>query len=218
MIRGIALLALAVTACGGTGGGVLLVTVGATGRVPSVASLRVSVSNAGVMATPVTVPLRGGAADIPPARTLTLSFSPDRSGNVHVNVDALGSDGRTIASAGADSTITPGQDTMATVTLPGIDLPDMGVDMTAHDAALDAGVRDGAFDAAGRDSESDAAARSPDMTTLPAVYTVRGATSGLGAGRSTGGAFVLSGSIGIPQPRIASNGGNFTLIPLVPGR
>lgn len=57
----------------------------------------------------------------------------------------------------------------------------------------------------------------PDMTMVAAAYTLRGATSGLGGGRSTGGTFVLSGSIGIPQPRVPSSGGKFTLLPLVPG-
>lgn len=56
-----------------------------------------------------------------------------------------------------------------------------------------------------------------DMATATPVYTLRGATSGLGRGRSTGGSLVLSGSIGIPQPRVVSTGGKFTLMPLVPG-
>jgi hypothetical protein len=57
----------------------------------------------------------------------------------------------------------------------------------------------------------------PDLSMPPKVYVLRGATSGLGGGRSSGGPFVLMGAIGLPQPRVVSSGGKFTLLPLVPG-
>jgi hypothetical protein len=132
---------LALAGCSGGGGGILLVTVDATGRVPSVDSLRVTVSSGGQTASPVAVKLQGGPADIPPERTFSLSFTPDRSGAVHVAVDALGLDSRTIASAGGDGTITPGAETTATVTLPGVAVvEDMGgADLAGRDSGLDAG-------------------------------------------------------------------------------
>lgn len=61
-------------------------------------------------------------------------------------------------------------------------------------------------------------AASPDLGVLPPHYTVRGGASGLGGGRSTGGTFALSGAIGLPQVRVVSSGGRFTVVPLVPGK
>lgn len=74
-------------------------------------------------------------------------------------------------------------------------------------------VSDGGGGAASPDLVS-----SPDLTVLPPHYTVRGGASGLGGGRSTGGTFALSGAIGLPQVRVVSSGGRFTVVPLVPGK
>ena len=127
-LRLIGMVAL-LSACTGGGGGVLLVTVGATGPVSGVDSFRVVVTNAGATAIPIRVPIADAPVDLPPSQTFSLSFTGDRTGGADVMVTALAGDGTTTVATGtATGSITPGQQTAIEVTLSEAHVGDMAVE------------------------------------------------------------------------------------------
>ena len=122
---------LALTTGCGQHGGVALVDVGAQDSVANVASLHVTVSNAG-QSTFVDVPLKLVAV-IPPNQTFTLSFDPSRSGALHIVVDARDASGHVLASGESEGLLEGGRATDLYVTLSGTTPPDFGVADSANE-------------------------------------------------------------------------------------
>jgi hypothetical protein len=127
-------IACALLAAGCGGGSYVVVTVDS--RAPLVVdALHVEVRNALMSARPFDVPAPGGAIDL--GRTplgFSLQFGPERSGAVHVDVQASRL-GTTLALAAADGTIVPGSSTAIHLTFGGPPPADMAPDSTLRDSA-----------------------------------------------------------------------------------
>jgi hypothetical protein len=115
-MKSIAIGALVLAGCA-PGQGVVLVSVEG-GPVAGVAALHISVENAGTQGAPTDLMLPHPVT-IPPPLTFSISFGPDRKGEVTVTVDARDAAGHTLATATGHGSVSPSQESTLTVTFPG---------------------------------------------------------------------------------------------------
>lgn len=120
-------LLLVISACA-DGRSVLTLTIDSSGSIAGIQRFHVAITDTGRQrsAQPLDIEPAGAPVALPPPQELSLAFGADIKGAITIVVEAVATDGTTLASGSTTVEVRPSKSLHATVTLPGITTPDGG--------------------------------------------------------------------------------------------